>query len=57
MTNFLISPMPTTCPIKVTPLGYRLPFATNETDSTYTNSQTLIQIGYGIGINNQMNCA
>ena len=47
----------TTCRIKVTPLGYRLPFATNETDSTFANSQTLIQIGYGIGINNQMNCA
>lgn len=42
--------------VKITPLGYRLPFATNEAASTYANSQTLVQIIKGVGINNQMNC-
>ncbi len=45
----------TSCSIKVTPLGFRLPFATNEGASTYANSQTLVQIGSGIGINKQYN--
>lgn len=46
----------THCSIKVTPLGYRLPFATNEATSTFANSQTLVQIVSGVGINNQMDC-
>lgn len=41
--------------IKVTPLGYRLPFATNEADSSFANSQTLVQICHAVGLNNQMN--
>lgn len=41
--------------IKVTPLGYRLPFETNEAVSEYANSQTLVQICYAIGLNNQVN--
>lgn len=43
------------CHIRVTPLGYRLPFATNEATSTYANSQTLVQIAKAIGLNNSMN--
>lgn len=46
-----------TCRIKVTPLGYRLPFGTNEASAGFANSQTLVQIGYGVGINTQMNMA
>ena len=42
--------------IKITPLGYRLPFATNEATSGYANSQTIVQIASGIGINTQMPC-
>lgn len=38
------------CHMKVTPLGYRLPFVTNEVDSTYANSQTLVQAIYGVGL-------
>nr|QVW56847.1 MAG: VP1 [Tarsiger cyanurus ambidensovirus] len=45
------------CSFKVTPLGYRLPFATNEASSSFANSQTLVQIGHSIGINNRMNMA
>ena len=44
----------THCKIKITPLGYRLPFATNDATSTYANSQTLIQIGYGIALENSL---
>lgn len=40
--------------IKITPLGYRLPFATNEATSTYANSQTIVQIASGVGLNTQM---
>lgn len=36
--------------IEVTPLGYRLPFATNEAASGYANSQTLVQIATGVGL-------
>lgn len=43
-----------TANIKVTPLGYRLPFATNESKSNYANSQTIVQIMSGVGINTQM---
>ena len=42
--------------IKITPLGYRLPFATNEATSGYANSQTIVQIASGIGLNTQMPC-
>lgn len=42
--------------IKITPLGYRMPFATNEADSTYANSQTLVQIAYSVGLNTKWNC-
>ena len=42
--------------IKITPLGYRLPFATNEASSGYANSQTIVQIASGIGLNTQMPC-
>ena len=42
--------------IKVTPLGYRLPFATNEASSGYANSQTIVQIASGVGLNTQMPC-
>lgn len=44
-----------TCRIKITPLGYRLPFATNEANSTYANSQTLVQICYSVGLNTKWN--
>nr|QTE04091.1 MAG: VP1 [Motacilla cinerea ambidensovirus] len=44
-----------TCRIKITPIGFRLPFATNEVASTFANSQTLVQIGHSVGINNQYN--
>lgn len=43
------------CRIKVTPLGYRLPFATNEAASSFANSQTLVQIAYGVGLNKILN--
>lgn len=36
--------------VKITPMGFRLPFATNEAASTYANSQTLVQIMFGKGI-------
>lgn len=36
--------------INITPLGYRLPFATNEAASGYANSQTVVQIAKGIGL-------
>lgn len=36
--------------ISVTPLGYRLPFATNEAASSFANSQTLVQIATGVGM-------
>lgn len=45
----------TRCEVKVTPVGYRLPFATNEAASSYANSQTLVQIGSAVGINKVMN--
>lgn len=41
--------------IKITPLGFRLPFATGEGASQYANSQTLVQIASGVGINKQVN--
>lgn len=34
----------------ITPLGYRLPFATNEAASSFANSQTLVQIATGVGL-------
>ena len=40
--------------ITITPLGYRLPFATNEAASGYANSQTLVQIATGVGIERHM---
>lgn len=43
------------CDIKVTPLGYRLPFQTNEATAQFANSQTLVQCAYGVGINTQLN--
>lgn len=43
------------CKIRVKPLGYRLPFATNEAASGFANSQTLVQIAYAVGLNNQYN--
>lgn len=43
------------CRIKITPLGYRLPFATNEAASSYANAQTLVQLCHGIGLNKQVN--
>lgn len=45
----------TQCGIKVTPLGYRLPFQTNEASAGYANSQTLVQCAYTTGLNNIMN--
>ena len=36
--------------MKVTPLGYRLPFATNDAASGYANAQTLVQIAHGVGL-------
>ena len=36
--------------MKVTPLGYRLPFATNDASSGYANAQTLVQIAHGVGL-------
>lgn len=43
------------CRIKVVPLGYRLPFATNESTSTFANSQTLVQIATAVGLNHKTN--
>lgn len=45
----------TGCRIKVTPLGYRAPFATNDPSSVFANSQTVVQIVHGIGLNKIMN--
>lgn len=45
------------CAIKVTPLGYRLPFQTNESAAGYANSQTLVQCCYATGLNTIMNMA
>lgn len=42
------------CTIKVTPLGYRLPFQTNEAQASFANSQTLVQICYGTGLNRML---
>lgn len=44
-----------TARIKLTPVGIRLPFATNEGASTYANSQTLVQCCYAVGINSMHN--
>lgn len=44
------------CGIKVTPLGYRLPFQTNEASAGYANSQTLVQCCSAVGLNTIMNC-
>lgn len=44
----------TGCRIKVTPLGYRAPFATNDPSSVFANSQTVVQICHGIGLNKIM---
>lgn len=43
------------CMIKVTPLGYRLPFQTNEAAAGYANSQTLVQIMHSVGLNTKYN--
>lgn len=43
------------CKIKVTPLGYRLPFQTNEASAGYANSQTLVQIAHSVGLNTMYN--
>lgn len=43
------------CKIKVTPLGYRLPFATNKTTSGYANSQLVVQIGSCVGLDTTYN--
>ena len=40
--------------IRLTPIGYRLPFPTGDDKSTYANSQTLIQVGHAIGLENMM---
>ena len=53
MTNMLA--FASECRIRVKPLGYRLPFATNEAASGFANSQTLVQIGYTVGLNTQYN--
>lgn len=45
----------TGCSFKITPLGYRLPFATNEAESSYANSQTLVQIAHTKGLNTMYN--
>lgn len=41
--------------ISAKPLGYKLPFATGETTSTYANSQTLVQCCYATGLNHKWN--
>ncbi|QBO56619.1 putative VP1 protein [Tetranychus urticae-associated ambidensovirus] len=64
MTRYQFDNLPnfsyaSSCKMKVTPLGYRLPFATNEAASGYANSQTLVQIAYATGLNtmwNSINC-
>lgn len=45
----------TRCTVKVTPLGYRLPFATNEATSTFANSQCLVQGCTAVGLNTIVN--
>ena len=60
MTNAEFDQLPlgsyaTHCEIKVTPLGYRLPFTTNEATSTFANSQTLVQVATATGLNTIMN--
>lgn len=47
----------TSCGIKVTPLGYRLPFQTNESQAGYANSQTLVQCCSAVGLNTIFNIA
>ena len=42
------------CRIKITPLFYRLPFATNDAASNWTNSQTVVQIRKAVGLNRVM---
>lgn len=44
------------CNIKVTPLGYRLPFATNQTNTGYANSQLVVQIATAVGLDTKFNC-
>lgn len=43
------------CKLSVKPLGYRLPFATNATASTFANSQTLVQCCWATGLNHKFN--
>nr|QTZ83190.1 MAG: VP1 [Lanius cristatus ambidensovirus] len=43
------------CEITVTPVGFRLPFATGESQASYANSQTLVQIYTAVGINKVFN--
>nr|WGL41074.1 capsid protein [Psittaciform ambidensovirus] len=43
--------------IKVVPLGYRLPFQTNEATANFANSQTLVQIAHSVGLNTMYNMA
>ena len=45
----------TSCSMKVTPLGYRLPFQTNESSAGYANSQTLVQCAHSVGLNTMYN--
>lgn len=43
----------TRCGIKVRPLGYRLPFQTNQTAASDANSQSLIQVAWATGLNHK----
>lgn len=44
------------CDFKVTPLGYRLPFATNQTNTGCANSQLVVQIATAVGLDAKFNC-
>lgn len=53
-TNLPIGSYATKCRIRLTPIGYRLPFPTGDDKSTYANSQTLIQVAHAVGLENMM---
>ena len=53
-TNLPIGSYATKCRIRLTPIGYRLPFPTGDDKSTFANSQTLIQVAHAVVLENMM---
>nr|UQT02527.1 structural protein [Red mite densovirus 1] len=41
------------CRVKATPIGYRMPFATNSANSVWANSELIIQLMSSVGIDRQ----